>query len=147
MTASIRICCVVIVLLCLVSSAEVAEPLLAAPGYPWATIDAKKNVVVNLYIFSAPDCKACPDAIAFAKDLQRRHPWVKVSIFDRGQALFHVAKDSHRRFVVYAAGNSVTATGTKFDVRVDPDRFNVILLEGRVHVQTAAGHQREACRF
>lgn len=57
----------------------------------------------------------------------------------RGQALFHVAKDKQKPFVVFAAGHSVTATGTKFDVRIDPDRFDVTLLEGRVHVETGTG--------
>ena len=57
----------------------------------------------------------------------------------RGQALFHVAKDRQKPFVVIAADHSVTATGTKFDVRIDRDRFDVTLLEGRVHVETVTG--------
>jgi len=52
----------------------------------------------------------------------------------RGQAYFRVAKDASRPFVVSAHGNDVTATGTMFDVRVDPDRFRVTLIEGRVIV-------------
>jgi len=52
----------------------------------------------------------------------------------RGQAFFRVAKDAARPFVVSANGNDVTATGTMFDVRVDPDRFKVTLVEGHVIV-------------
>ncbi len=57
----------------------------------------------------------------------------------RGQALFHVAKDRQKPFIVFAAGHSVTATGTEFDVRIDRHRFDVTLLEGRVHVETGTG--------
>jgi transmembrane sensor len=53
----------------------------------------------------------------------------------RGQAYFHVAKDAARPFTVSAAGNVVTATGTAFDVRIDRNRFLVLLIEGRLHVQ------------
>jgi transmembrane sensor len=52
----------------------------------------------------------------------------------RGQALFHVAKDSARPFIVSAADSDVTATGTAFDVRLDPDRLTVLLTEGKIHV-------------
>jgi len=56
----------------------------------------------------------------------------------RGQALFHVAKEAERPFVVTAAGNAVTATGTAFDIRIDENRFMVLLTEGHLHVQTPA---------
>jgi transmembrane sensor len=56
----------------------------------------------------------------------------------RGQAFFRVAKDVSRPFVVSAGGNDVTAVGTVFDVRVDPDRFKVTLVEGRVIVAAPA---------
>lgn len=51
-----------------------------------------------------------------------------------GQAFFEVAKNPHRPFVVLAADRRVTALGTQFDVRLDPDRVEVILLEGKVSV-------------
>ncbi|HYG27677.1 MAG TPA: FecR domain-containing protein [Caulobacteraceae bacterium] len=54
---------------------------------------------------------------------------------DRGQAFFKVAHDPARPFVVNAAGRTVTAVGTAFDVRVDPDRFEVTLVEGKVRVE------------
>jgi len=53
---------------------------------------------------------------------------------ERGQALFKVAKDRSRPFVVTAGGKRVTALGTEFDVRVGERLFEVTLLEGRVGV-------------
>jgi transmembrane sensor len=52
----------------------------------------------------------------------------------RGQAFFEVAKSPHRPFVVAAADRRVTALGTRFDVRLEPDRVEVVLLEGKVSV-------------
>lgn len=52
-----------------------------------------------------------------------------------GQALFHVAKDPGRPFVVRAGGRTVTALGTVFDVRLDKGRVRVALLEGSVAVR------------
>ena len=54
---------------------------------------------------------------------------------DRGQAFFQVAKDPSRPFVVHAAGRTVTALGTAFDVRIEKGRFEVLLVEGRVKVE------------
>ena len=54
----------------------------------------------------------------------------------RGQAFFRVAKDKSHPFVVTAAGRTVTALGTAFDVRVDDGRsFQVTLVEGKVRVE------------
>lgn len=53
-----------------------------------------------------------------------------------GQALFHVAKDTTRPFVVGAGDRLITATGTAFDVRVrDNGNLSVLLVEGRVIVE------------
>lgn len=52
----------------------------------------------------------------------------------RGEALFEVAHDRNRPFVVEAADRQVTALGTVFEVRVDPGRVNVVLFRGRVVV-------------
>jgi len=60
-----------------------------------------------------------------------------------GEALFEVAKDASRPFVVRAAGSEVTATGTAFVVRYTPaiegrrDALDITLVEGRVVVQGA----------
>jgi transmembrane sensor len=52
----------------------------------------------------------------------------------RGQAFFEVAKNPNRPFVVAVADRTVTAVGTEFDVRLDPDRIEVILVEGKVAI-------------
>ena len=56
---------------------------------------------------------------------------------DRGQAFFRVAKDRRHPFVVAAAGRTVTALGTAFDVRVDRGALKVVLVEGKVRVESA----------
>jgi transmembrane sensor len=56
---------------------------------------------------------------------------------DRGQAFFRVAKDRRHPFVVTAAGRTVTALGTAFDVRVDRGALKVVLVEGKVRVESA----------
>ena len=62
----------------------------------------------------------------------------------RGQAYFQVAKDKTRPFVVAAGDKSVTAVGTAFDVRLEPGKLSVTLVEGRVRIAGASpkGPQR-----
>jgi transmembrane sensor len=57
----------------------------------------------------------------------------------RGRAFFNVAKDSARPFSVGAAGNTVTALGTEFDVEVTARSMEVTLLSGRLRVRGASG--------
>ena len=52
----------------------------------------------------------------------------------KGQAFFEVAKDLKRPFIVVAADRHIQALGTKFDVKLDRNRLEVVLLEGRVSV-------------
>lgn len=54
-----------------------------------------------------------------------------------GHALFQVAKDPKRPFVVRAGGRTITALGTVFDVRVTPEELRVTLAEGAVVVRAA----------
>ncbi len=74
--------------------------------------------------------------------LGREHRTVKV---EDGEALFEVAKDASRPFVVKAADAEVLATGTAFVVRVTPgsqgisDALAVTLVEGQVVVSRAKG--------
>lgn len=61
-----------------------------------------------------------------------------------GEALFEVAKDAQRPFVVRAAGSEVVAVGTAFSVRYAPaavsasSELTVTLIEGQVNVRPAA---------
>src|SRR5690606_12155282 len=52
----------------------------------------------------------------------------------RGQALFEVARDPHRPFVVQAGAKQVTALGTIFEVRLAAERMKVMVVEGKVVV-------------
>jgi transmembrane sensor len=60
----------------------------------------------------------------------------------KGEALFTVAKDSRRPFIVTAAGRQVLALGTAFGVRLDGTAVKVTLLEGRVEVKEADVQRR-----
>jgi transmembrane sensor len=55
----------------------------------------------------------------------------------RGEALFHVAHDSSRPFLVSTDDAVVQAVGTQFDVYRRDDGTVVAVLEGRVNVTTA----------
>ncbi len=59
-----------------------------------------------------------------------------------GRALFKVAKDSERPFIVKAGNQTITALGTMFDVRVTPRELRVTLAEGLVSVRPLAAGQR-----
>jgi len=56
-----------------------------------------------------------------------------------GQALFHVAKDSQRPFVVHAGDAQVRAVGTEFDVYRKQDATVVTVVEGRVETYDESG--------
>ncbi|MFC4307928.1 FecR family protein [Steroidobacter flavus] len=56
----------------------------------------------------------------------------------RGQALFEVAKDPARPFVVTANDRRLVAVGTAFDVRLDGARMQVTMVEGTIRVERVA---------
>jgi transmembrane sensor len=56
----------------------------------------------------------------------------------RGEAFFEVAHNNERPFVVIAGDNQVTAVGTAFEVRYEPDHIDVTLVEGKVNVTSTA---------
>lgn len=60
----------------------------------------------------------------------------------KGQAMFDVAHDTGRPFVVQAGDTRVQALGTRFDVRRFGDQVKVTLVEGRVEVRRGAGDQQ-----
>lgn len=55
---------------------------------------------------------------------------------DKGQAFFRVAKDRRHPFVVAAGGRTVTALGTAFDLRLENGALKVVLVEGKVRVES-----------
>lgn len=61
----------------------------------------------------------------------------------RGQALFEVAHDPVRPFIVQAGARRITALGTAFDVHLTEQSVAVTLIEGRVSVEDVASTQTE----
>lgn len=60
---------------------------------------------------------------------------------ERGEAFFEVAHDPARPFIVRAGDRRVVAIGTQFSVREDGDDVRVVVSEGRVRLETAAGEE------
>lgn len=56
----------------------------------------------------------------------------------RGEALFKIAKNPARPFIVSAAGVNVRAVGTEFNVRLHAEALEVVVCEGKVRVDDAA---------
>jgi transmembrane sensor len=61
----------------------------------------------------------------------------RVVRLSRGQALFEVAKDARRPFIVEANNRRFVAVGTAFDVRIDGAQIDVTMIEGTVRVERA----------
>ncbi len=55
----------------------------------------------------------------------------------KGQALFEVAHGKPLPFRVYARGQSITAVGTVFNVRIEGERVRIAMVEGVVKVKAA----------
>ena len=97
------------------------------------------------------DCRLEPESLHFKRELvEERTPACAWSLprrstasVEEGEALFEVAKDAHRPFVVRVADSEVRALGTVFSVRlipttrIDGDALAVTLIEGQVSVRTA----------
>jgi transmembrane sensor len=58
---------------------------------------------------------------------------------EQGEAYFEVAKDPARPFVVVAGDKRIVAVGTQFSVRNERGEVRVIVTEGKVRVERAAG--------
>ncbi|WKV82618.1 FecR family protein [Pseudomonas sp. B24_DOA] len=60
-----------------------------------------------------------------------------------GEAMFSVAHDASRPFIVEAGSGKVTVTGTRFDVRRDATHTRVAVEQGTVKVQASAAPDHE----
>ena len=60
-----------------------------------------------------------------------------------GQAIFTVAKDQDRPFVVLAGGRSITALGTEFEVKIDQSDMAVTLVEGKIVVDSLSDDREQ----
>lgn len=70
--------------------------------------------------------------VATAFQRQERH----IRLLE-GEALFQVAKDPARPFIVDSADGRAVAVGTAFNVRADSSRTTITVVEGRVRVSGA----------
>jgi transmembrane sensor len=70
-------------------------------------------------------------SVAFSASVRR-------VVLSRGEALFHVAKDARRPFVVQAGGVQVRAIGTAFAVDLGGHAVDVLVTEGRVAVDRSS---------
>jgi transmembrane sensor len=61
----------------------------------------------------------------------------RIILLEEGEALFSVAKNKQRPFTVVAAGGTITAVGTRFNVRSELNRVTVTVAEGIVDVAPA----------
>lgn len=75
-------------------------------------------------------------------DVELRHAERHVEL-RHGEAIFDVAKDPARPFVVQAGARRIVAVGTRFSVRRDAAALRVVVTEGTVRLETdpAAGHR------
>jgi len=62
---------------------------------------------------------------------------------ESGEALFEVARDPQRPFIVKVANREVTALGTSFVIRRDDAKVSVTLVEGKVSVADLQGPRLE----
>jgi transmembrane sensor len=84
------------------------------PDGSMVTVGARSNVKVNY------------------TDTERR------AILVQGEAFFSVQKDPGRPFYVATGDTRIRVTGTKFDVRHEPGKVRVAVLEGTVEVMRSA---------
>lgn len=73
---------------------------------------------------------------ALAVHMSRRERRVELH---HGEAIFDVAKDAGRPFVVDAGTRQIVAVGTRFSVRRDADELRVVVTEGTVRLQASDG--------
>jgi len=59
-------------------------------------------------------------------------------LLDAGEALFDVAQEAKRPFIVSAGDRDIQALGTSFVVRRDDQKVSVTLMEGKVGVKEVA---------
>lgn len=58
---------------------------------------------------------------------------------ERGEAYFQIRHDAARPFVVNVAGHRVTDLGTKFSIRTDSSKTEIVLTEGSARIEASAG--------
>ena len=115
----------------------------AVAGWSWwnlhvidaATYDSAPGLVRRLPLSDGSRATLASDSRIEVR-LSRRERRIALQA---GEAIFDVAKDAARPFVVDAGAGRVVAVGTRFSVRRDPDGLQVVVTEGRVRLEPARG--------
>ena len=103
-----------------------------ANRYPLYTTDIGERRSITLADGSTVDLNARSQLrVEFSKSERR------IELLD-GQALFQVAKDKRRPFIVHSGDATVRAVGTQFDVYRKDSGTTITVLEGRVAVYSSA---------
>lgn len=105
-----------------VGRADTQHYATAVNGYERVTLDDGSVIELNA------ESEA---SIRFTAEERRVH-------LVRGEGHFTVAKDSARPFTVRAGAVAVTAVGTAFNVKLAPEKVEVLVTEGRVSVAPGA---------
>ncbi len=127
--------------LVLAASVAVVALLMTVLLHPWSS-DVLEPLHVyetrvgeHLYLTLSDGSKITLGALT--KVSTHYSPSRRIVLLEGGEALFSVAKNRQRPFTVVAAGGTVTAVGTRFNVRSDLNRVTVTVTEGAVDVEPA----------
>jgi transmembrane sensor len=130
-----------VVSLALAASVAAVALLMTVLRHPWSS-DALEPLHVyetrlgeHLYVTLSDGSKITLGALT--KVSTHYSPSRRIVLLEGGEALFSVAKNRQRPFTVVAAGGTVTAVGTRFNVRSDLNRVTVTVTEGAVDVEPA----------
>ena len=112
----------------LAAAVAVGVMLLGAPGQETYRTQVGERRAISLEDGSTIELNTDSQVRVHLGKAQRR------LTLDRGQAMFAVAHDPSRPFVVTAGDTSVRAIGTRFEVWREKDAVRVVLAEGKVQV-------------
>lgn len=110
------------------------KPVIAVNEPTWVTISSGEAALKDTTLPDGSLIKMyAGTSISFVDGFKQKDRTIKMS----GKAFFQVAKDDSRPFIVYAAGFTTKALGTKFEINTQQKgRFLARLLEGKVVVRT-----------
>lgn len=110
------------------------KPVIAVNEPAWVTITSGESAIKDTTMPDGSIIKMyAGTSISFVDGFKQKERTIKMS----GKALFQVAGDISRPFIVYAAGFTTKALGTAFEINTQQKgRFVAHLLEGKVVVKT-----------
>ena len=110
------------------------KPVIAGKGPMWVTISTGESAVKDTTMPDGSIIKMyAGTSVSFIDGFKEKERKIKLN----GKALFEVAGDISRPFIVYAGGFTTTALGTEFEINTQQKgRFSARLLNGKVVVKT-----------